>query len=64
MSTSDAQKRASYKWNASRDSITIRPDKETGAQVRKAAVDAGQSLQVYILQAVRERMERDGESGK
>ena len=64
MAVSDAHKRASTKWNSSRDNIMIRPDKDTGAKIRCAAEDAGQSLQVYILQAVQERMERDGESGK
>ena len=56
MATSEAQKRASYKWNSSRDNITIRPDKETGAKIRQAAADAGQSVQQYILQAVNDRM--------
>lgn len=41
------------------DKIKIQPYKAEGAQIRKAAADAGQSLQGYILQAVRERMERD-----
>ena len=59
MATTDAQKRASYKWNSSRDNITIRPDKETGAQIRKAAADAGQSVQQYILDAVQRRIDQD-----
>lgn len=58
MATSEAQKRASYKWNSSRDNITIRPDKETGQQIRQAAADAGQSVQQYILQAVNDRMQK------
>ena len=41
------------------DKIKIQPYKAEGAQIRQAAADAGQSLQGYILQAVRERMERD-----
>ena len=57
MATSDAQKRASYKWNSSRDNITIRPDKETGAQIRKAAADAGQSVQQFILSALAEKIQ-------
>ena len=57
MPTTDAQKRASYKWNSSRDNITIRPDKETGARIRRAAADAGQSVQQYILQAVASRID-------
>lgn len=59
MPVTDAHKRASAKWNASRDNIMIRPDKETGAQIRQAAADAGQSVQQYILQAVADRMEKD-----
>lgn len=59
MATSEAQKRASYKWNSSRDNITIRPDKDTGAQIRQAAADAGQSVQQYILDAVKRRIDQD-----
>lgn len=59
MAVSDAHKKASNKWNSSRDNIMIRPDKETGAQIRQAAADAGQSVQQYILQAVTARMEQE-----
>lgn len=52
MSPSDAQKRAAAKWKASRDSITIRPDKETGTAIRTAAADSGLSVQQFILKAV------------
>lgn len=52
---------ASYKYNASRDSITIRPERSKGAAIRAAAAAAGQSLQGYILQAVRTRMEQEGQ---
>ena len=55
----EAQKKASIKWNSSRDNIMIRPDKETGAQIRQAAADAGQSVQQYILQAVADKMKKD-----
>ena len=37
----------------------IRPTKEEGAAIRAAAASVGQSVQAYILQAVRERMERE-----
>lgn len=59
MPVSDAKKRANARWNASKDNIMIRPDKEEGATIRNAAAVAGQSNQQYILQAVRERMARD-----
>ena len=60
MAVSDAHKRASYKWNSSRDNIMIRPSKEEGQQIRDAAAKAGQSVQTYVLDAVRERMKEDG----
>ena len=41
------------------DRLNIRPYKEEGALIRKAAADAGQSVTGYVLQAVRERMERE-----
>ena len=52
MAPSDAQKRAAAKWKANRDSITIRPDKETGSTIRAAAAAAGLSVQQFILKAV------------
>ena len=57
MST-EAQKRASTNYNRKQDNIMIRPTKE-GAAIRAAAASVGQSVQAYILQAVRERMERE-----
>ena len=56
---SEAQIRASVRYNQSKDSITIRPSKEDGAAVRQAAAAAGQSVQGYILQACSERMQRE-----
>lgn len=63
MAVSDAHKRASRKWDSSRDNIMIRPDKETGAAIRAAAAAAGQSNQQYILQATAERMAGGSEYG-
>ena len=59
MPVSAAHTRASVKYNKSRDSITIRPTKEDGAQIRDDAARAAQSIQNYILQACQERRERD-----
>ncbi len=56
MPSTEAQKRASVKWYKSRDNIMIRPDKETGAAIRAAAAEAGQSNQQYILEAAAARM--------
>ena len=59
MST-EAQKKASTEYNKRRDNIMVRPTKEDGVKIRTAAAAAGQSVQAYILQAVAERMKRDG----
>jgi uncharacterized protein (DUF1778 family) len=42
------------------DKIKIQPYKNQGAAIRAAAATAGKSLQGYILEAVAEKMERDG----
>lgn len=54
----EAQRRAVIAYNKKQDSITLRPDKETGAAIRKAAQDAGKPLQRFILDAVLEKMGR------
>ena len=58
MPTSEAQKRANIAYNRRQDAIMLRPDKETGAAIRKAAQDAGKPLQRFILDAVLEKMRR------
>ena len=62
MST-DAQKRASTNYNRKQDNIMIRPNKEEGATIRAAAAAAGKSIQGYVLEAVREKMERERAGG-
>lgn len=64
MPISDKKKESNARYTEKCDYINIRPLKPEGEKIRSAAAGAGQSLQGYILQAVRERMERDGESGK
>ena len=46
------------RYNAKCTQINIKPLTQEADAIKKAAADAGQSLQGYILQAVRERMER------
>lgn len=41
------------------DSIMLRPYLAEGQAIREAATRAGQPVSVYILDAVRERMNRD-----
>ena len=62
MAVSKAHKKASYKYNASRDSITIRPERSKGAAIRAAAIASGKSLQNYILDALNARMEQEGQA--
>lgn len=62
MATSEAQKRANIAYNRRQDSITIRPPKDEGAEIRAAAAASGLSLQRYILRAVHEYMEREKNS--
>ena len=61
MAVSEAHKKASYKYNASRDSITIRPERSKGAAIRAAAVASGKSLQNYILDALNAKMQQEGQ---
>lgn len=53
---SEAQSRASTKYNKSRDNIMIRPTIEEGAKIRQAAADAEKSVQAYILDILREHI--------
>ena len=43
------------------DRLVIQPYKNQGAALRAAADAAGQSVQKYILDAVRARMEQEGQ---
>lgn len=63
MPVSETRRRNNDNYNAKCDRIVIQPRKERGQEIRAAAATAGQSLQGYILQAIRERMERDGAGG-
>lgn len=58
MST-EAEKLAVKKYQSGRDAIMLRPSKDDGAAIRAAAAAAGQSTQAYVLQAVRDRMQRE-----
>lgn len=64
MPVNQTKRKNNDKYNAKCDTIQIRPLKPEGEKIRSAATAAGQSLQGYILQAVRERMERDASGGE
>lgn len=61
MPVSSAKRRNNDKYNAKCDRITVWPLKPEGAAIRAAAAATGQSLQGYILQAVRDRMTAEGQ---
>lgn len=58
MST-DAKRAANARHQSKLDRIVIQPPKAEGEHIKAVAAEAGQSTQAYILQAIRERIERD-----
>lgn len=64
MAYSEAKAASNKRSDAKYRQILIKPYKEEAETIRSAAAHAGQSLQGYILQAVRERMERDEGGGE
>lgn len=55
----EAKKACNARHTEKLDQIKIQPYKEEGKIIRAAAAESGQSVQAYILQAVRDRMERE-----
>lgn len=54
---SDAQRKANAKYLASKKTFTIRIDHDEADEISEAAEKAGQSVQAYFLQAVRDRLD-------
>ena len=59
MALTEAKKASDKRHHVKLDQIMIRPYKAEGEEIRSAAANAGQSVQSYVLQAIRERMARD-----
>ena len=59
MPLTEKKKQSNARYTEKCDYINLRPLKEDGAEIRAAAAAAGKSLQGYILEAVREKMERE-----
>lgn len=57
MST-EAEKAAVKRYQATRDNIMLRLPKEDGQQIRRAAAEAGQSVQAWVLSCCREYIKR------
>ncbi len=64
MAYNAAKAASNKKSDAKYSQILLKPYKADGEIIRAAAAAAGQSLQGYILQAIRERMEREKEQEK
>ena len=60
MPVSESKRRNNDAYNAKCDRIEIKPIKPVGTAIRSAAAEAGPRVQASFLQAVRERMARDG----
>ena len=61
MPCTEARKRANAAYNRRQDNIMIRPSKAEGAIIRAAAAAHGQSVQGYILDTLRARLQADGQ---
>lgn len=60
MPISASRRRNNDAYNAKCDYIAIKPLKPVGADIRAAAAESCQSVQGYVLQAIRDKMARDG----
>ena len=61
MPVSETKRRNNDKYNAKCTQINIKPLSQEAAAIKAAAAACGQSLQGYILQAVRARMQAEGQ---
>ena len=59
MPLTEAKRASNRKSDMKYQQILLKPYKEEGQLIREFAATAGQSVQGYILQAVRERMDRE-----
>lgn len=62
MAYKDKNQAVAYNNNYNRrtyDRLSVNPTKEEGQRIREHAAAAGESVQGYILDAVRERMDRE-----
>jgi hypothetical protein len=60
MAISESRRRNNDNYNAKCDRIEVKPLRPIGTDIRNAAATSGQSVQSYIMQAVRDKMARDG----
>lgn len=56
----ESRRKAVAAYQKRQDNIMIRPNKAEGARIRSAAAQSGQSVQAYILDTLRARLDADG----
>ena len=61
MGISEKKKLTNNRYLAKCAQLNLKPPKEEAAAIRAAAAACGQSVQGYILQAVRARMQAEGQ---
>ena len=61
MTLTPARRESNKRSDAKYQQILLKPYKEEGQRIREAAAAADESVQGYILKAVRQRMEREQE---
>lgn len=61
MVMSEAKRASNKRSDAKYQQLLLKPYRAEADAIRAAAAKQGQSLQQYILQAVRERMQRESE---
>ena len=60
MAVSQKKRISNDAYNAKCDRIELKPLLPIGSDIRAAAAAAGQSVQGYVLQAIRDKLARDG----
>lgn len=59
MKTTEAQKKASLKYQSTLKQLNFRIKESEYNKIQEAAQNAGQSMRAYVLSAVSDRMEQD-----
>ena len=59
MTATKAHLDGNKRHQAKLDRLIIQPYKDEGQRIREAAAEAGETVQGYILAAIRQRMERE-----
>jgi len=64
MITSDARRRANEKWHKKQDEIKLRVPKGEKETIRQHAANRGESINAFLVRAVKEAIERDLKESK